>query len=229
MEKNVTVCFAPCPIIFDLDGTLIDSAPDIRSAANSVLDSHGIPALTLTQIRSFIGGGVEVLWRKITAATGLPPENLGGFVQEFMDLYGSATKQTTVFAGVTEALEILSQRGHPLGICTNKPLQPAKEVLSYVGLAKYFQHVIGGDSLPQRKPDPAPLRAAFTLMGADPQQPVGLYIGDSEYDATCAERLSVPFLLYTQGYRQSPVEALTHVAAFDHWSAVPDLVAAQVE
>lgn len=225
----MTVCFAPCPIIFDLDGTLVDSVSDIRSAANQVLEGHGITPLTLAQTRSFIGGGVEVLWQQIVAAAGLPGDRLPGLMREFMDLYGSATKQTVLFDGVKPALEVLAQRGHPLGICTNKPLAPAHEVLRHVGIDRFFQHVIGGDSLPQRKPDPAPLLATFSLLGADPKTPKGIYVGDSEYDATCAARAKVPFLLYTEGYRKAPVADLTHQAAFDHWSALPGLVADLVE
>lgn len=225
----MTVCFTPCPIIFDLDGTLIDSVCDIHAAANQVLANQDTSALSLTQVRSFIGGGVGVLWQKITAATGLPVVKHDDFVQEFMELYGAATKKTVVFDGVVDALETLSQRGHPLGICTNKPLEPAREVLNHVGLSGYFQHIIAGDSLPERKPDPAPLRAAFALMGADPMAPAGLYVGDSEYDATCAARVQVPFFLYTKGYRLTPVEDLPHTAAFDNWAQLPTLIARQVE
>ncbi len=224
MENIVNTCLAPCPIVFDLDGTLIDSAPDIQAAANFVLADNDIPSLTLEQVRSFIGGGVDILWQKIIAATDLTPEDHPRMVAAFMQLYHDATSLTGLFPGVKDALELLAQRGHPLGICTNKPLVPTRSILEHLGIIDYFQFIIGGDSLPEKKPDPAPLRAAFAGLGADPAAPAGLYVGDSEYDATCASRVPAPFLIYTQGYRQTPVEELPHAASFDHFDQLAALV-----
>lgn len=229
MEKTVTVCYAPCPLVFDLDGTLIDSAPDIRACANKVLAQNGIEPLSLPTVHSFIGGGVDVLWNKIIAATGLPMARQPELVDAFMTHYHSATELTVMLPGVRQALDVLAARGHPMAICTNKPLGPTRAITEHLGISSYFQFVIGGDSMPEKKPDPAPLRAAFAGLGADPAQPKGLYVGDSEYDATCAARLSVPFLLYTQGYRQTPAEQMPHLAAFGDWADLPDLVAAAVE
>lgn len=224
MEILVNTCLAPCPIVFDLDGTLVDSAPDIQAAANFVLADNDIPSLSLEQIRSFIGGGVEVLWQKIIAATELDAAAHERLVAAFMQLYQSATTLTVLYPGVTDALDLLATRGHPLGICTNKPLAPARKVLDSFGIAPYFNYVIGGDSLPEKKPHPGPLIAAFAGLGADPQAPVGLYVGDSEYDASAAVAASVPFLLFTEGYRKSPVEALPHRASFSHFADLPALV-----
>lgn len=226
MENTVNTCLAPCPIVFDLDGTLIDSAPDIQSAANFVLADHDIASLTLDQIRSFIGGGVDILWEKIIAATGMDPADHGKLVAAFMQLYHTATSLTGFFPGVREALETLAERGHPLGICTNKPLGPTMAIVEHLGIAPLFSFVIGGDSLPEKKPDPAPLRAAFAGLGADPKNPKGIYVGDSEYDAICASRVPVPFLIFTLGYRQTPVEELPHASSFDHFDRLPALVEA---
>ena len=229
METPVTVCYAPCPIVFDLDGTLIDSAPDIQDCVNKTLATQSVEPLSLQTVRSFVGGGVDVLWQKIIAATGLPPARHADLVGDFMRSYHTATSLTVMLPGVAEALEVLAARGHPLAICTNKPLGPTRAVIEHLGLSGYFQFIIGGDSMAEKKPDPAPLRAAFTGIGADPQKPVGIYVGDSEYDATCAARVPVPFLLYTQGYRQAGLEQLPHLAAFDNWADLPGLVAASVE
>lgn len=220
----MNICAAPCPIVFDLDGTLIDSAPDIHACVNAVLRQHGQQTLTLDRVRSFIGGGVDMLWAQIIVALHLDPAAKSDLVAAFMSRYHEATALTRLFPGVLEALGVLADRGYPLGICTNKPLGPTTMILEHFGIAHLFGQVIGGDSLPQRKPDPAPLRAAFQGLGADPLQPRAIYVGDSEFDATCAAALPVPFLLYTRGYRRSPIHELPHRAAFDDFSVLPGLV-----
>lgn len=221
---NGPVGIHPPLVVFDLDGTLIDSAPDIREAVNRVLAPQGIAPLSLMRIRSFIGGGVALLWQRIIHATGLDPAQKPELVARFMAHYQAATGLTRIYPGVESALHQLTERGCRLGICTNKPLAPAQAVLSDLGLAGYFAHVVGGDSLPLRKPDPAPLRAAFAGLGGDPAAPLGIYVGDSEFDALCAASLELPFLLYTKGYRQKPVAELPHHASFDDWSLLPGLV-----
>jgi phosphoglycolate phosphatase len=220
----MNVCFAPCPVVFDLDGTLIDSAPDIHACVNAVLRLNGARLLTLDQVRGFIGGGVDLLWRRVIGATGLPPEAHRDLVASFMTRYHDATALTRLYPNVTEALGVLADRGHPLGICTNKPLGPTRAVLDHFGISQIFATVIGGDSLPQRKPDPAPLRAAFAALGSDPDAPQGIFVGDSEFDVETASNTGVPMLLFLRGYRKTPVDDLPHHAAFDDFDQLPALV-----
>lgn len=220
----MTVCFAPCPVVFDLDGTLIDSVPDIHACVNAVLRLHQIPALTLDQVRGFVGGGVDLLWQRVIATLGLPANAHHDLVASFMTRYHDATALTRLYPNVTEALGTLADRGYPLGICTNKPMAPTRAVLDHFGIAHLFRTVIGGDTLPQRKPDPAPLLAAFAGLGADPRRPDGIYVGDSEFDAECARNAALPFLLFTRGYRKTAVEQLPHRAAFDDFAQLPRLV-----
>ncbi|MGR3502839.1 phosphoglycolate phosphatase [Pseudaestuariivita sp.] len=207
-------------IVFDLDGTLIDSAPDIQGIANRLLDEAGRAPLSLAETKSFIGNGAPVLIAKMCGARDLPAEAEADLLTAFLARYESAFDLTHPYPGV---VEVLAQLGtaHRLGICTNKPKAPTYAVLAHLGLAPHFKVVLGGDSLPQRKPDPAPLRAAFDALGAGPC----IYVGDSEVDAETARRAGVPFLLFTHGYRKSEVSAIPHTAAFDDWSAVPALVA----
>lgn len=226
MENTVNTCLSPCPVVFDLDGTLIDSAPDIQAAANFVLAENDIPSLTLEQIRSFIGGGVDLLWSKIITATGLELEDHARLVASFLPLYQNATALTGLYPGVREALGLLAERGHPLGLCTNKPLAPTRTVLEHLGITDILSMVIGGDSLPQKKPDPAPLLAAFAGLGAHPERPSGIYVGDSEYDATAAAAIPVPFVIFSRGYRQTAIEALPHARSFDHFNELPALIEA---
>lgn len=215
---------SPCPVIFDLDGTLIDSAPDIHACVNAVLRENGVPLLSLPRVRSFIGGGVEILWSRVIAASGIDPVHRRDLVAAFMARYHDATALTRLYPGVVEALAELVAAGHPLGICTNKPLGPTRAVLDHFGLTHLFPTVIGGDSLPVKKPDPAPLRAAFAGFGAQ----TGIFVGDSEFDADTAAAMGVPFLLYTEGYRHSPVDDLVSHAHFSDFAALPGLVAGLV-
>ncbi|MDM7458157.1 MAG: phosphoglycolate phosphatase [Paracoccus sp. (in: a-proteobacteria)] len=214
-----------CPVVFDLDGTLIDSAPDIHACVNAVLAAHRIAPLSLDRIRSFIGGGVPLLWSRIIDACGIDPVHRRTLVSGFMARYHDATVLTRLYPNVPEALSALADAGHPLGICTNKPLAPTLHILRHFGLSTCFDVVIGGDSLPQRKPDPAPLRAAFAALAPGEEKASGLFVGDSEFDADCAANLDVPFLLFTRGYRQTPVSEMICAAHFNAFATLPDLVA----
>lgn len=226
MENRMNVCMAPCPVVFDLDGTLIDSAPDIHACVNTVLHEYRIAPLSLDRVRSFIGGGVEILWQKVTRATEADPALMRDMLASFMTRYHSATSLTRLFPNVEEALGALADRGHPLGICTNKPLGPTKAILDHFGIGHLFGQIVGGDSLPEKKPHPAPLRTALTGLGAHPEKPAALYVGDSEFDANCAAAVPVPFLIFSRGYRQTPVEQLVHQAAFDDFADLPGLIEA---
>lgn len=214
----------PCPIVFDLDGTLIDSAPDIHACVNAVLRQHQIAPLPLARVRSFIGGGVELLWTRIIAACGIEPVHRPALIAAFMARYHDATALTRLFPGVIEAVGRLADAGHPLGICTNKPMGPTRSVLQHFALDRLFSVVVGGDSLPQRKPDPAPLRLALQMLGVEGNAPRALYVGDSEFDANCAAAVPVPFLIYSGGYRMTPIADLPHHAAFDRFDDLPGLV-----
>jgi phosphoglycolate phosphatase len=123
---------------------------------------------------------------------------------------------------VTGALDALRAAGHRLGICTNKPEEPTLLVLELLGLARYFDVVVGGDTLAQKKPDPAPLAHAFAALGDGAR----LYVGDSEVDAETAQRAGVRFALYTEGYRKMPVETLAHDWRFADFTDLPGIVAA---
>jgi phosphoglycolate phosphatase len=135
-------------------------------------------------------------------------------------LYEEAFALTALFPGVTEALDALAQAGHPMAICTNKPEAPAHAALRHFGLDRHFPMVIGGDSLPQRKPDPAPLRAALAGLGATR----ALFVGDSEVDAETAQAAGIPLALFTRGYRKTPAEHLAAKLVFDDYRALPRLV-----
>ena len=213
----------PEPIVFDLDGTLVDSVADLHAAMAEVLRAEGAAALDLAEVRGFIGHGIPDLVARCAGAAGVAPERHGPMVEAMLRIYGAnPATLTRPYPGVVAALDILATRGHKLGLCTNKALAPTLAILRATGLFSFFSTVIGGDSLPQRKPDPAPLHAAFAALGAP-----GLYVGDSEVDAETARRASLPFALYLEGYRKAPPEALAHDFAFVDWADLPVWVAAR--
>lgn len=209
-------------LIFDLDGTLIDSAPDIHAAANAVLAEAGLAPLPFETVRGFIGRGVPHLVACLLDASGRDPAGPQhpDMVRAFNARYEDAVTLTRLFPGVRETLGLLA-RDHRLAICTNKPIAPTRAVLRHFGLDPLFDPVIGGDSLPQRKPAPEPLLLAQAGAGGGPV----LFIGDSEVDAETAARAGLPFALFTEGYRKTPVSALPHQASFSQFATLPGIVA----
>lgn len=206
-------------VIFDLDGTLIDSAPDIHAAVNRVMDDLGVPLFEYAQVKSFVGNGVPVLMRRAMAARDLDTADHGALVTRFLDYYAAdATTLTRPYPGALAALAALRAQGHSLGICTNKPEGPARHILDVFGMTDLFGTVIGGDTLAQKKPDPAPLIRARADLGGGP----AVFVGDSEVDAETAARAGVPFALFTEGYRKSSLQDMAHDVDFNDFAALPD-------
>ena len=175
-------------------------------------------------MRSFIGNGVPILIERVMAARceATSAARKADLVDRFMRHYEAASADlTTVFPGVIGLLAALQSAGHPIGLCTNKPEAAARAVLVAFGLDRYFAAVIGGDSLPERKPHPEPLRATLRALGGG----TAVYIGDSEVDVETALAAGMPLLLFSQGYRKTPLEDLTFAAAFEDFATVPRLMA----
>ena len=211
-------------IVFDLDGTLIDSAPDIQSVAATILGGLGMAALTLEETRNFIGEGASVFVRRMMAARGIDdtPQSHAALLEKFLAEYEFAVDKAVFYPGVLDALAALKAAGYRLGLCTNKPELPARAVLRHMGLMSTFDAMTAGGMLDSRKPDPAMLLHTIACLGGG----ASLYVGDSEIDAETARRAVVPFALYTQGYRKSPVSELPHDWRFDNFAALEGIVAA---
>lgn len=206
-------------IIFDLDGTLIDSAPDIQAIANGLLEAEGAAPLSLTETRSFIGSGVPAFVSRARKARDVPSDRQAPMVAAFIEVYHTAFSRTELYPGARDMLAQLHRR-HALGICTNKVAGPTHAVLEHFGIDHYFGSIFGGDSLPSRKPDPATLHAAFCALDGTRR----IYVGDSEVDAETAERAGVPFLLFSGGYRKSPVARIPNQGVFDAHADLESLV-----
>lgn len=208
-------------VVFDLDGTLIDSAPDIRAAANRMLAEQGIAPLDLPTIISFIGNGLPKLVERVMMCTGLDMARHAELTAVTLAHYNAAaTDLTRPYPGVVEALEALQAAGHVLALCTNKPEEPARLILRDLRLERYFNGVVGGDTLTVKKPDPAPLLHIIRHLGGGP----AIYVGDSEVDAETAVRAGVRFALFSGGYRKTPVSAIPHDDLFDDFAVLPGLV-----
>jgi len=211
----------PPRIVFDLDGTLIDSAPDLHAAANVMLGALGREAVSLPQVKAFIGNGVARLVERCLEATG--GADAGTFeaaLARFHMAYElDPATLTTVYPGVRGALTDLCAAGFAMGLCTNKPEEPARNILRRLGLAQYFDAVVGGDTVGALKPDPASLMACGAALGEGPM----VYVGDSEVDAATALAANIPFLLFTEGYRKTGADRIPHWAAFDRFAAIEGL------
>jgi phosphoglycolate phosphatase len=193
-------------VIFDLDGTLVDSAPDLHAAACALLAESGAEPVTLTEIQGFIGGGVPKLVERCLAAAGLPAEGraLTRAVTRFNALYGAAPAHLSrPNDGVEDMLGSLSARGLKLGVCSNKPEALSRQVLEGLALDRHLHAVVGGDSTGRMKPHPEPLRDCAARLGAGAED--SLYVGDSETDADTAAAAGIAFALYSGGYRKRPL------------------------
>ncbi len=191
-------------VIFDLDGTLIDSAPDIAAVVNRVLAADGLQPLDLPTLRDMIGDGAGALLERAFAARGekAQAQHLAAFVADYQ---ANPVVETQLYDGLPQVLAQLRAEGRPLGICTNKPMAPTLRILDRLGLGDMFGAVVGGDSTPHRKPDPAHLAATLAGLGTDR----AIMIGDHENDLRAAEGLGLPVIFAGWGYGRA---AATHIA-----------------
>ena len=202
--------------VFDLDGTLIDSAPDLHATANKLMAEMQLPEINLEIITSFIGNGIPMLVRRALEhnKASTEAEAFDKAVKRFMAIYAQAPAENTiVYPGVLEAMKAFRAAGVRLGVCTNKAESLSRAVLDELGLAEFFEVVIGGDTLSTRKPDPTGLLQAVGQLGADTHS--ALYIGDSEVDAETAKKADLRFALFKRGYRKAPISELRHWQSFD--------------
>lgn len=209
-------------ILFDLDGTLIDSAPDIRSAINDVLGQASLPAVTLEQTHTFIGGGAAQLVQRAFTSVGVPLH--AAALSLYRDRYLRAYEErlaieTRPYPGVPQTLRALRWAGWRLAVCTNKPIAATHGVLQQLGLDSYFETAAGGDSFPVRKPDPRHLLSTLETLGVTADQ--AIMIGDSENDVTAARGAQIPVVVMSYGYRHGPLADMAADLVLDDFAALP--------
>lgn len=213
--------------IFDLDGTLVDSLPDLLRALNVLLAEHGRRALAPDEVRMMVGDGVHKLVERGFEATGEPAggESLNMLAGRFMQVYeGHTIDESRPFPGAEAALARLAGDGWRLAVCTNKPYQASVEMLGGLGLARHLAVITGGDSTPYKKPDPRHVLATVEALGATPAETV--FVGDSPNDAQAAKAAGLPLVLVTFGYTRVPVSQLGADALIDAFDALPGVLAA---
>ncbi len=204
MKPLRALCAGELPrlVMFDLDGTLIDSVPDLAEAVDRMLVEMGRAPAGVEKVRDWVGNGARVLVRRALAG-GLDHAAVGEAETEealarFLDIYADCHNLTALYPGVHELLEALSTTAVELAVVTNKPERFVAPLLEQVGLGGYFRWIIGGDTLPQQKPDPAALLQVMHLAGVEAAQ--SLFIGDSRNDVLAARAAGVPCIAVSYGY-----------------------------
>ena len=188
---------APRCAVFDLDGTLVDSAPDIHAALDRLMARRGLPSFARAEVVGMIGDGVRVLLERAFAARGIALDE-ASFNHFMADYEANAAVLTRPFDGIPELLSTLGDAGWRLAVCTNKPEAAARVLLSGLGLDRHFSALGGGDSFPMRKPDPGHLRATLAAAGAAPERAV--MIGDHANDMLAARGAGVRAIFAGWGY-----------------------------
>jgi phosphoglycolate phosphatase len=215
-------------VVFDLDGTLIDSAPDLQAAANTVLREAGRAALDLATIRRFVGDGVRKLVERAFTASGpaLADDALDRATARYVGLYeAAASVLTRPYDGVTETLRRLRAAGLKLAVCTNKPVAAAGIVLTELGLADFFDGVSGGDSVARRKPDPEHVLDALRRIGGTPAD--AAMVGDNEHDIAAGKAAGLFTIAVTYGYARVPYPALGADRLVDHFAELEAVLTAR--
>ena len=207
-------------LVFDLDGTLVDSVMDLRAALNEVLRERGHRALSRAEVKHMIGEGVPALVARALAASGADPAEAPMALPRFLEIYeANPTQLSRPYPGVPETLTTLRRRGYRTAICTNKPQQATLAVIQGLDLLPLFDGVAGGDRFPVRKPHPGHLLQLIAELGARPE--ASAMIGDNENDAAAARSAAVPLVLVRYGYARVEPESLAADALLDHFSELP--------
>jgi phosphoglycolate phosphatase len=214
----------PAAVVFDLDGTLVDSAPDIHFSLNAVLNQRGLPSLGLRSVSLMIGGGPELLIRRALDELGTiaEPGQIAELTVEFEYAYlEHGNVLTNLFPGALECLAMLEERGIPIGLCSNKPEHICHQVLADLDIQNFFVAIQGsGTGLP-KKPHPDALLALLDRLGAKPAE--ALYVGDSKTDVETARAGDVSVALVKHGYTAEPATSLGSDWVVESLAEIPSI------
>lgn len=197
-------------IIFDLDGTLADTAEDLVGALNAVLQSQGRCVMDVESVRHCVGKGAPALLEAGfgTEYLGFPDETKASLLAQFVSFYEAHLLDSTgLYPGIVEALENLSANGYEMAVCTSKNTRPAQTILNGLGISKFFMAVCGGDFFPgHKKPDRIHVAGTLIESGCEPGR-VGIFVGDSSVDLASARNAGMPSILVTYGYNDLDPES----------------------
>ena len=222
--SSLTRPLAGAVIAFDLDGTLVDTAPDIVSAMNAVLHEQRLPQLPFAVARAMIGRGARTLIERGFAAAGEPLQDADTppLVERFVEIYrGCLADRSRPFDGCVEALVALGDAGAALAVCTNKRTELSVALLDALDLSRHFAAVVGADSAPAPKPDPRHLFTAIEAAGGDLRR--ALMIGDGAADVGAARAAAVPSVVVTFGYTEIAVTELGGDWLIERFAELPPL------
>jgi phosphoglycolate phosphatase len=209
-------------VIYDLDGTLIDSAKDMQVAVSHVLADHGLPPVSEDDVRIFMGQGSKVTMAKAFGKYGKPldDEKLSAVTREFVRYYeADPVSHTSAFAGVAEVVARFARLGLKQGVCTNKFERPSRMILEHLKLMPPISDLAGADTFPVRKPDPRHILMLVARMGGAPDRTV--MVGDSIHDVEAAHGAGLPAVLVSWGYTATPASELGAEAVIERFDALP--------
>lgn len=213
-------------VVFDLDGTLVETAPDLLDSLNHVLAQNGLEMTDEDHLRRFVGQGGRMMLQRAFAAAGKPfdDEIAERLVGEFVAHYGAHMPgKSYPFDGVMAQISALRDQGYIFAICTNKTEALAKKLLRALGIADEFGAICGGDTFPVKKPDPGHLLLTIEAAGGDPAR--ALMVGDSIADIDAALAAKIPVIAVDFGYTDKPVTELNPTRVISHFDAMtPELV-----
>lgn len=221
----MTQIFKNYTIAFDLDGTLVDTAPDLVRATNEIMDLLELPHCDLNDMRKIVGRGAKISVK--TAALlhnrDLSEDELTKLLPIFLETYEAGIAlRSKAYEGAALVLEILQNQGAKLVVCTNKPTHLAKKVLNELDILKYFLAIYGPEATPKTKPDPIHLITAIEGIGGDINR--AILVGDSENDVIAAKEANVPVIVTSFGYTTKKAPDLGADAFFDHYDELFELL-----
>lgn len=222
----MTIALPPPTIVFDLDGTLVDTAGDLIATLNAILAREEVPPLEQGAATSMIGFGARAMLRSAFAANGsdLAPERLEALFLDFLAHYDNHLADTSLpYPGVEIALERFEADGWRLAVCTNKYERPARKLLDHLGLSRHFAAIAGQDTYGVAKPDPRHLTETISAAGGAPDR--AIMVGDSATDVDTAIAAGVPAVAVTFGYSATPIAELGATALIDHYDELYETVA----
>ncbi len=210
---------ADTTIVFDLDGTLVDTAPDLVRALNETLDLEGLPRVKLETARRFIGQGGRVMLERAAGFHGVTfsPERLDALMREFIGIYrADIACESKPFPGVLDAMDTLAALGAKFAVCTNKRTELSTLLLDALGLTDRFSAVVGADAVAECKPNPEHYRATVSRAGGTVRRSV--MVGDTVADVAAARGANAPVIVVRFGYCDGDVEKLGADVLLDRFS-----------
>jgi phosphoglycolate phosphatase len=214
-------------LVFDLDGTLIDTAPDLVDTLNMLMEREGLPRIPYEKARNLIGGGARAMIARGVEAEGrtLAPAELEQMFADFIDHYSAhIADRSRPFPGLLEALDVLTADGFRFAVCTNKLERLSLQLLDALDLTRRFAAICGQDTFGMQKPDPEVLRRTIAAAGGEPTR--AIMIGDSVTDVRTARAAGVPVIAVDFGYSERPISEFAPDRIISHFAELPRAVGA---